>query len=549
MKSLSIALCQINPTLGDLEGNSKKILGMYRNAAEKYRPDLAVFPECALTGYPTEDLVLKRSFLKECERTLGKLAREVRGPAAVIGTALPSGRAAGNAAVLVRDGRVAAIYAKHILPNTGVFDEKRTFLPGRESGLVRVGGIRIGLSVCEDLWEEDPRLNPALLQARMGAEVLINISASPFYAGRLNDRRSLLRRRARQARAAIVYVNLVGGQDELVFDGRSLAADSSGRVRLTAPSFQEGLACAVFEKSGRAKLSLARALGSAPVPEGDEEIYRALVLGTRDYAEKNRFSKALVGLSGGIDSALTAAIAADALGPDRVIGVTMPSRFSSSGTRSDARTVAANLGIELSEIPIQGVFEKFLETLCASFRGKPPGVAEENLQSRIRGMILMALSNKFGHLVLTTGNKSEVSTGYCTLYGDTAGGFGVLKDVPKTLVYRLAGFLNRSKGRAVIPDSVIRRPPSAELREGQKDQDTLPPYDVLDGIIRGYVELDSSRAALLRTGFGRENIDRVLRMIDASEYKRRQSPPGIKITPRAFGRDRRMPITNRFREP
>ena len=376
--------------------------------------------------------------------------------------------------------------------------------------------------------------------------MLINISASPYHAGKFQDRLSLLRARVRQTHRPVIYVNTVGGQAELVFDGRSMAFDAKGKRVLLAKSFEEDIKCADVQLTPRG--ASVQSDKSEPLTEGVDEIYRALTLATRDYVEKNRFRKVTLGLSGGIDSALTACIAVDALGRDRVVGVTMPSRFSSKGTRSDARLLAENLGIEFHSIPIENVFKAYLNTLTGVFAGQKPDVTEENLQSRIRGTLLMAISNKFGHLVLTTGNKSEVSTGYCTLYGDTAGGFAVLKDVPKTLVYRLSNWVNKKAGREIIPKSTILRAPSAELKHNQKDQDRLPPYDLLDRVIRGFVEEDRGYDELSKTGINRAVLQKVISLINTSEYKRRQSAPGIKITPKSFGRDRRMPITNRFRE-
>ena len=555
MRTFRISIGQINPVVGDIAGNAAKILRFHREACRAGRPDLVVFPECALVGYPPEDLLLRASFVRAAARAASGLASRLKGAAAVFGCVREERGQTYNAAAFA-DGRGnLSFYSKQFLPNYGVFDEKRYFAPGNDSGLFRVNGVRIGVSVCEDIWFERsvrliddrpvPTRSPWLTQAKAGAQVLINISASPFHAGKFRVRHDLLKGWTRRTRLPVVYANLVGGQDQLVFDGRSVAMDARGRLLCVGRSFGEDL-CGV-------EIDLGRGAASGKVrpewpEEGIDEIYDALVLGTRDYVEKNGFPGAIIGLSGGIDSALTACIAADALGPERVQGVTLPSRYSSAGTRSDAERVAKNLGIRFLKIPIEGVFSGFLKALKPVFRGRGPDTTEENLQSRIRGVTLMALSNKFGSLVLTTGNKSEMSVGYCTLYGDTAGGFAVLKDVPKTVVYRLSRLVNARAGKPVIPLSTIRRAPSAELRRRQKDQDTLPPYPLLDRIIKGYVEEDRGYGELVRSGLPASTVKRVLGMIDRSEYKRVQSPPGVKITPKAFGKDRRMPVTNRFFE-
>lgn len=560
---LRIALCQINPTVGDLEGNSKKILDFYGRACREFGPDLVVFPECGLVGYPPEDLLLRESFVQANLKALQRLARRTGRAGMIVGFVAKREGKIYNAAAVLGNQRVLSVYEKCFLPNYGVFDEKRYFSPGTGSGLIRLSGVKLGISICEDLWlDEEVRflgnakvraVSPILRQARSGAAVLINISASPYHAGKLRVRLDLLKARARRTGRPLLYVNLVGAQDELVFDGRSMAVDARGKLVCLARPFQEDVRC-VELTVGKGKTRIAPVASPAgpgavePLLEKDEEIYQALVLGVRDYVGKNGFKNVIVGLSGGIDSALTACIARDAVGRAKVTGVTMPSRYSSGATRGDARKVADGLGIRFLNIPIEKIFKAFLETMAPVFKGLSPGVAEENLQSRIRGSLLMALSNKFGSLVLTTGNKSEVSVGYCTLYGDTAGGFAVLKDVPKTVVYRLSKRVNRKAGREVIPRTTISRAPTAELRPNQKDQNSLPPYDLLDEIIKLYVEEDGGLDDLLKRGFPRETVKKVLRMIDSSEYKRRQSPPGVKITPKSFGKDRRMPITNRFRE-
>lgn len=564
MKKIKIALCQINPTVGDLAGNQEKIVGFYRRAMRMARPDLVVFPECALTGYPPEDLLLSESFVKENICHLKNMAKEFKEATVIVGFVYKANQKKYNSAAVIKNSKISAVYSKHILPNYGVFDEKRYFSYGTGVGIINVKGIPIGMSICEDIWEGDLTISPCMKQAKAGAKILVNISASPYYAGKFQNRLSLLRERVKQTHCPIVYVNMVGGQDELIFDGRSTVLDQKGKLAVLAKSFEEDLKFIEFtDENGtfsngrltglpicqrRSHRKLGNFCQKENLLKGTEEIYQALVLGTRDYVEKNGFKSVVVGLSGGIDSSLVACIAVDALGRDRVIGVTMPSRYSSEGTRSDAFRLAQNLGIKFLNIPIERVFKSFLKTLSPFFKGTKAGIAEENLQSRIRGMLLMALSNKYGHLVLTTGNKSEVSVGYCTLYGDTAGGFAMLKDVPKTVVYKLSDWVNKKLGKEIIPQSVIARAPTAELKPNQKDQDSLPPYELLDKIIKGYVEEDLGYEDLLKRGFKGGILKKVIKMIDSNEYKRRQSPPGIKITPKSFGKDRRMPITNRYKE-
>lgn len=543
-RTFKLAAVQINPVVGDLHGNRRKILEFYERSC-RHRPDLVVFPECALPGYPPEDLLLRRSFIEANLAELKILARAIGPIPAWVGFIHHENGKTFNAAALLRGGKIKMIYHKRLLPNYGVFDEQRYFEPGRGSGVFRLNGVTLGISICEDLWQNGPGAD----QVRQGAKLLINLSASPYHAEKLKVRCDLFRARARSWRVPIVYANLVGGQDELIFDGRSMVIDAKGNLRDIALSFKEDiLLCEFTETSGRMEPLYQPALPSPKPVDSPEEIYEALVLGTRDYVHKNGFQNVLIGLSGGIDSALVACIAADAIGASRVIGVTMPSKFTSGATYKDALLLAKNLGAECKVIPIKELHRAFLNALGPHFVGSKAGTAEENLQPRIRGVLLMALSNKWGHLVLTTGNKSEVSAGYCTLYGDTAGGFAVIKDVPKTWVYQLARFVNRKAGRARIPASTLRRAPTAELKFNQKDQDVLPPYPLLDRIIRDYVENDKGYGELRKAGYPKAVLDKVLRMIDLNEYKRRQSPPGIKITPKAFGRDRRMPITNQFRE-
>ena len=561
MSSLRLALAQLNLTVGDLDGNADRIADAVHRA-RAWMADLVAVPELAIPGYPPEDLLLKSGFVAANRRTLDRLAPRLAGVVALVGfvDADQAGRLY-NAAAAVVGGRITAVYRKQYLPNYGVFDEQRYFTPGAGSLVLRVGGLSVGVTICEDLWEEAP----CRMLRQAGAGLVVNLSASPYHAGKGREREALFSRRARRNRLAVAYCNLVGGQDELVFDGASVMLDAGGCVFARGAQFREDLvladvpAVAALARPGRrvAVATVPRPLPvRAPLPAAPatllpavEEVYEALQLGVRDYARKNGFHAAVLGLSGGIDSALTACLATDALGPDHVVGMVMPSRYSSAGTQEDARRVGRALGIQLHELGIEPVFEACLRVLRLLFAGRPADIAEQNLQARIRGNLLMALSNKFGWLVLTTGNKSEMATGYCTLYGDMAGGFAVIKDVPKTLVYRLARFRNRRGPGAPIPPRVLRRAPTAELAPGQTDQDTLPPYDILDRILKAYVEDDRSLSQILAANRVRpETVARVIRMVDRSEYKRRQGPPGIKITPKAFGRDRRMPITNRYQQ-
>ena len=533
---MRIALAQINPTVGDLSGNAKKILQKIREARGA---DVVLFPELALTGYPPEDLLLKPRFISDNLAALRELTRHIHGPLCIVGFVEQAKGKIYNAAAVIENGRVLHTYRKMCLPNYGVFDEKRYFAPGTAPLVVKTGGRRLGLSICEDIWGDQ---GPIRQYGKKKIDLLVNISASPYYAGKIHDRRKLMARWARYCKAPGVYVNLVGGQDELVFDGGSFLVNPSGKVVANAPQFEEALLIVDIPPPPESKARLA----SRPL-KPVEEIRRALVLGTRDYVDKNHFSKVALGISGGIDSALVAALAVEALGKDRVVGVTMPSRFTSGGTFRDSKTLARNLGIRLITLPIRPLVNAYDGTLKDVFKGAAPNIAEENLQARIRGTLLMALSNKFGWLILTTGNKSEVSTGYCTLYGDTAGGFAVIKDVPKMVVYQLAGHINKEAGWNLIPRSIITRAPTAELKARQKDQDTLPPYPVLDRLIKAYVEEDRSPSQMLNKGADEKTVRKVVRMVDMSEYKRRQAPPGVKITPKSFGRDRRMPITNLYK--
>lgn len=538
MSKMRIAQAQINTIVGDLKGNSEKIIRFIKEA-KKSNADIVTFPELAVTGYPPEDLLFKPQFIKDNLAALAKIIPQTKGIVVLVGFVDKVGDKIYNACAVLANGKQIYTYHKILLPNYGVFDEKRYFTPGRECLVFKLGDLNFGVSICEDIWTEN---GPAAFVAlEGGAEVLLNISASPYHAGKLNLRENVLSRIAKQTKTYIFYNNLVGGQDELVFDGASMVIGFKGEMLCLAKQFKEELL--IFDlgvKASHPKRPIFK-LGQI------EEIYQALVLGTRDYVLKNNFKKVTLGLSGGIDSALVAAIAKDAVGAGNVLGVTMPSKYTSSSTYADSKKLASNLGIELLEIPIGKVFNAYLDTLKSAFKGARPNIAEENLQARIRGNLLMALSNKFGYLVLTTGNKSETSTGYCTLYGDMAGGFAMIKDVPKTLVYKLADYLNKKEGAYVIPKSIIERAPSAELKPNQKDEDTLPPYSILDEIIKAYVEEDKSKEDILKSGIKKGLVGKAISLIDKNEYKRRQAPPGVKITPRAFGRDRRMPITNRYK--
>jgi NAD+ synthase (glutamine-hydrolysing) len=531
MATARLALAQINPTVGDLEGN-RRLIEQAIAAARAAGADLVALPELAITGYPPEDLVLRPSFVADNLRALEALAPAVTGITAIVGFVDRDGDRVFNAAAVISGGEVAAAYHKHLLPNYGVFDEKRYFTPGEGVVLAEVAGIRYGVTICEDLWSPH---GPHVACAAAGAELVVNINGSPYHAGKGRERQALIAARARENGVAFAYVNMVGGQDELVYDGQSCAVDARGMLLARAPQFAADLLVYDLEVGGPV----------APEMGSDEEVYAALVMGVRDYFTKNGFHGACLGLSGGIDSSLTAAIAADALGPANVLGVLMPSEFTGRESVSGAERLAAALGMSTVTLPIHDAYEVMAKTLDPVFSGTEPGLAEENLQSRIRGNLLMAISNKTGRLVLSTGNKSEMSTGYATLYGDMAGGFAVLKDVPKTLVYDLSRW--RNLGGEVIPQEVIDRPPTAELRANQLDSDSLPPYELLDPILQAYIEGDRSPEEIVADGFPADVVQRVVEMVDRAEYKRRQAPPGVKITRRAFGRDRRPPITNRYR--
>ncbi|HET9919209.1 MAG TPA: NAD+ synthase [Ktedonobacteraceae bacterium] len=615
IRPLRVALAQINVMVGDLEGNTQKILTAMRQAHEAGAHIVCV-PELALTGYPPEDLLLKPGFVDDNLRKLDELveqSRELPGLTSVIGF-VDRDHDIYNAAAVISEGKLCGVYHKHYLPNYGVFDENRYFEAGRQAPIFLINGAHVGVNICEDIWYPT---GPMTLQAVAGAEVILNINGSPYYAGKGDFRQEMLATRAADNGVIVAYLNLVGGQDELVFDGGSMVFNEQGTLLARGKQFEEDMlivdldiasvfrgrlhdprsrqqrlqvspndvpiitvtdedesnavesAAQVRQEEHHAYRQAAIATGAYSTPNPTtsskqvllgapqrvepqmtrlQEIYSALVLGTGDYVRKNGFKKVVIGLSGGIDSSLTAAIAVDALGAENVLGISMPSGYSSSGSKTDAQELAENLGITMQTIPIEETFRASLKMLQPALGEGDPGLAAENLQARIRGNILMAVSNKLGPIVLTTGNKSEMATGYSTLYGDMAGGFSVLKDVLKTLVYELSIYRNTVGEKPVIPQSVIEKPPSAELRPEQKDVDSLPPYDVLDPILRAYVEEDRSFEEMLAMGFPRQVVERVMRLVDTSEYKRRQAPPGVKITTRAFGRDRRLPSTNRYME-
>jgi NAD+ synthase (glutamine-hydrolysing) len=542
---LRIALGQFNAIVGDLTGNAEKMREIHAGAVRS-DVDLLVFPELAVCGYPPEDLVYKKGFLEDNRRTVDKLAADCPDKTIVVGFVEGDHLNSHNSAAVLQSGRVSKIYRKGLLPNYGVFDERRYFQPGSEPLILKLKGLNIAVTICFDIWNVN-WLRSLLADAGQ-IQMILNISASPFHVGKIKKREQVVGQCARSLNCAVAYCNLVGGQDELVFDGRSMFADSTGGIVAKAKAFDEDLMIADLIPASDGTVQVEPLHGSAQQPtDSIDEIYHALVLGTRDYTRKNGFRNVLLGLSGGIDSAVTAAIAAAALGAENVVGITMPSKFNSPETMGDAEKLAKNLGIQFHKIPIGPILSQFHQSLQAAEGWNSDGIAYENLQARIRGCILMSLSNQFGSLVLTTGNKSETAVGYTTLYGDTAGGFAVIKDVPKTLVYKLAEHINSVSGRKIIPAGVLSRPPSAELRPNQKDSDSLPDYDLLDEILKGYVEEDKSVQQLVESGLPEDVILNVIRMVDINEYKRRLSPPGIKITPKAFGKDRRLPITNRYK--
>ena len=570
MQTLRVALAQINTTVGDLAGNADRIIEAARRA-DALGADVVAFPELALTGYPPEDLLLRAAFLDDAAEALRDLADRTNDLPPLIVGCIEFDRQLYNAAAIVYDGRVVATYRKHALPNYGVFDEYRYFQPGDEAPTFTIGGTRVGITVCEDIWYPG---GPMREQALAGAHVIININASPFHHGKAADRERMVATRAADNTVAIAYVNQVGGQDELIFDGNSMVFGPDGDVIARGASMAEDLVVVdipvgqvIQRQLHDARLRRERYGEYVPEPilvsgeprqnrpplpaprldrpDAIAETYNALVVGTRDYLAKTGFRDALIALSGGIDSAIVGAIAVDALGADHVTGVALPSRYSSEGSLADAQGLADLLGITLLRLPIEQLHQAALDTLAAPFAGTEPGTAEENVQSRIRGLLMMALSNKGGAIVLTTGNKSEYACGYATLYGDMVGGFAVIKDVPKTLVYALSNYRNTVS--RVIPEASITKPPSAELRPDQLDSDSLPPYEVLDPIIEAYVEEDLPLDTIVARGYDEATVRRVIDMINRNEYKRRQSPPGVKITPRNFGRDRRLPLASRYR--
>jgi NAD+ synthase (glutamine-hydrolysing) len=570
-----LALAQINTVVGDLDGNRDRILARLEEAKEA-GADLVLFPELAVTGYPPEDLLLRPGFVRAARRTLDEIARATRNVVALVGVPILE-RDLYNACAVCTAGEVKALYRKRFLPNYGVFDEDRYFAPGDDLLLLEHGHTLVGPTICEDVWQPGP---PATDLALAGAHLIANISASPFHVGKDREREEMLATRARDNSVFLAFCNAVGGQDELIFDGHSLVLDDEGTVLARGPGFEECLLLADVDPEDVVarrlrdvrRRALARERGTPhaelvhvgsprPSPEGGhvqpviaaqlddlEQMRLALELGLRDYVEKNGFSDIVVGVSGGIDSALVAALAAEALEPERVHCVSMPSQFSSEATRRDARRLAEGLGCPFLELPIEPIVDEFRQTLAPVFADREPDLTEENVQARTRGVLLMALSNKFGWLVVATGNKSELAVGYATLYGDMAGGFALLKDVFKTDVFRLARHLNERAGREVIPQTIVDRAPSAELHADQLDEDSLPPYPALDRVLEAYVEEDRSREELTGDGFDRDVVERAIALIDRAEYKRRQAPPGVKLRPKAFGRDRRTPITNRWRD-
>ena len=544
---MKIALAQINTTVGDLAGNETKILAAYRRAAEA-GVEIVVFPELAVTGYPPRDLLHKRKFIPDNLAVVERLAAAVGETAMLVGyvgvNEVRPGREATNSVALLQRGKILATRTKTLLPTYDVFDEDRYFEPAQENAVVELNGKKIGLTICEDVWNDEGfwddrryRRNPARELAEAGAEILFNASASPWHLGKDAMRREMLSSLAARTQRPFVYCNAIGGNDELVFDGASLVFDAAGRLLAQGEMFREDFI--VIDTDAAAPIEPPHLLE-------EEKLYRALVVGLRDYMHKCGFKSAVLGLSGGIDSAITAVIAVDALGAENVRGVSLPSQYSSQGSLDDARIIADNLGIQYDVIPIQPMFLAAKGQLAGVFANRAEDTAEENIQARLRAVILMAMSNKFGSLLLTTGNKSELAVGYCTLYGDMCGGLAVISDVPKTTVYRLSEWINRD--REIIPRATITKPPSAELRPDQTDQDSLPPYDVLDAILEAYVVEGKSRATIVEAGFEKATVDRIVRLIDLNEYKRRQAAPGLKVTSKAFGVGRRMPIAQRYRD-
>jgi len=532
---MKIALAQINPTVGDIQRNKNKIIENL-NRARKENVSLVIFPELVVTGYPPKDLLLKKSFVKANKEAVKEIARMTTGTAAIVGFVDENKGVLHNAAAVLENEELKGVYHKKHLPNYDVFDEKRYFAPGSTSGSFFVAGKKVGITICEDIWVEN---NPLPGLKKEGVELTINISGSPFHAGKRMLREELIKKRALENNLPMIYLNIIGGQDDLIFDGRSYVFSKKGEILARAKSFEEDfLIISDFENIARIERE----------QEVIEEIYQAIILGIRDYVFKNGFKKVILGLSGGIDSAVTATLAVHALGADKVEGITMPSEFSSSGSVDDSVQLAKNLGIKCETVAIKEIYQSYLKGLHQQFNGTFFNVAEENVQARIRGNLLMAVSNKFGHLVLTTGNKSELSVGYATLYGDMSGGLAVISDIFKVKVYELANFINEREEKEVIPKEIIDKEPSAELRDNQKDSDSLPPYPVLDPILQAYVEEDKSKEEIIALGFNAETVAKVIKLVDRSEYKRNQAALGIRVTPRAFGSGRRIPITNGWRE-
>ncbi len=541
---MRIALGQFNAVVGDLAGNVKKMREMYAKALRR-DVDLLVFPELSVCGYPPEDLLLKKHFLDDNRLAVEQIAVECPEITLIVGFAERKQTKRYNSAAVLQKGKIKKICRKSLLPNYGVFDERRYFVPGKAPVVINEKGFNIAVTICADIWNID-WLTEHLSETEQ-VHIILNLSASPFHVGKTIKREQAVNKCTQNFNCAVGYCNLVGSQDEIVFDGRSVFAKPGGSIIARAKAFNEDLLIAEISSGKNGVIEVVSTQPEAPQPTNMiDEIYQALLLGTKDYTQKNGFNKVLLGLSGGIDSSVVAAIAAAAIGPENVIGITMPSKFNSPETIADAQTLANNLGIEFLTIPIGTILVQFDNELQKVAGWNNKGVAYENLQARIRGSILMSLSNQFGTLVLTTGNKSETAVGYSTLYGDTAGGFAVIKDVPKTLVYQLAEHINKINRQEIIPTEVIKRPPSAELRADQKDSDSLPDYDLLDKILKGYVEEDKSAKELVASGLSEDMVHKIIRLVDRNEYKRRQSPPGIKITPKAFGKDRRLPITNRY---
>ena len=539
MENVKIVIAQINTTVGDLKGNKEKILSCLKKA-DREKADLIVFPELTITGYPPEDLLLNPHFVKENIKCLREITKEVKDMVVVIGFVDEVNGSIYNSAAIIHNKKIEYVYHKMHLPNYGVFDEKRYFKPGAGNRLIKIKDLCFGVNICEDIWVESKGQPSEKIFKE--ADFLINISASPYHIDKIKERERIIGAKAKRFKIPIVYCNLIGGQDELVFDGRSALFGKDGSVIVEAKVFEEDLL--IFDLYSEKEIMTAKP--KINLISREEEIYSAIVLGTKDYVLKNNFSKVTLGLSGGIDSALVVCIARDALGRGNVLALGMPSRYSSAETQIDAEIIAKNLGIKFRKISIDKIFSSYLDTLNMHFKGAKPNITEENIQARIRGNMLMAFSNKFGYLVLNTGNKSETSAGYCTLYGDMAGGFSVIKDVPKRLVYELAKYVNKREGKDIIPKSVFKRAPTAELKPNQKDQDTLPPYDFLDRVIDLYIEKNKGFEDIVKEVGCEDMVKKVLNMIDSSEYKRRQAPPGVKITRMAFGKDRRMPITNKF---